>query len=458
MADRADRLQRRIERERKRREEAERIAEQSTRELYERQRELKELADSLEQRVEERTQELERRLAQQKAIADLTGKALEGVEPGTLIDELCTRTSNLLDTDYCEVFELTDDQDQLVLRAGVGWPPEYIDEKAVDASPDCQTGYTLQHREPTVVHDIHQENRFRGPDLLNEAQLRSGITVVVPGPREPWGVFGVHSKQPRAYDENDAAFVESMGHVLSQTIHRSRSRTELKDYADRLERANWELENFAHLVSHDLREPIRMVKNYMELIEERYGDELDEQAREMITHAKTGAERGHQMIRGLLRYARLDASDLDTQPVDGDKVLDEVLRTLDPQIEASNAHIERDPLPTVEAEPAQLSQIFQNLLKNAIKYTPSGEEPHVSIRAQPHDGAWRFSIEDNGVGMDPADTDEIFQMFSQGSSEGGGHGIGLAITQKIVRRHGGRIWVDTEPGEGSTFHFTLPRA
>jgi signal transduction histidine kinase len=161
-----------------------------------------------------------------------------------------------------------------------------------------------------------------------------------------------------------------------------------------------------------------------------------------------------------LRYARVDTAAADLERVDADDVLDDVLGSLSVRIEETGADVEREPLPDVEADPAQLGQVFQNLLANAIEFTEPGQPPSVRVWADRQDGRWRFSVADEGPGMDPREADELFQLFRQGAQDPASesHGIGLAVCKKIVERHGGEIWVDTEPGEGSTFRFTLPAA
>lgn len=457
-SDRVERLQRRVDRERERRAEAERIAETSTRELYERQRELKELAGSLEQRVDQRTRQLEERVAQQSVLAKVSRKALEGSKMDQLMEDVCSSTHEVLDTDYTDVFELRSEHDDLILRAGVGWPQDYIDEETIPAGSDDQAGYTVERRGPVIVENVHEDPRFDGPKLLDDMDIKSGVTVVIPGPEDPWGVFGVHSKTPRGFNEDDAAFVESISYTLSQAIHTLRSRRELEQYAHRLERANQELETFAHIISHDLQEPIRMVNNYIHLLEESYEGDLDEERETLLHHAKTGATRSQAMIQTLRRYTRLDAASLEKEPVNLDRVVDDVLASLANLIDETDTRIHRDPLPTVKADPPQTSQVFQNLITNAIKYAKPGQPPEVKIQAQPLEAAWQLSVEDNGVGMDPDRVDELFQMFQQGPKAESGEGVGLAVCKKIVERHGGRIWIQTEQAEGSTVHFTLPRA
>lgn len=152
---------------------------------------------------------------------------------------------------------------------------------------------------------------------------------------------------------------------------------------------------------------------------------------------------------------------LETRPVDADEVLDEVLGSLRVRIQESDAEIDRQPLPRVEADPSQLGQVFQNLVANAIKFAKPGHRPRISIRAEEHDDAWLFAVQDQGVGMDAEEQRDAFRMFRQGpgaSDEPDGQGIGLAVCKKIVERHGGSIWIDAEPGEGSRICFTLPGA
>lgn len=167
------------------------------------------------------------------------------------------------------------------------------------------------------------------------------------------------------------------------------------------------------------------------------------------------------MIRGLRRYTRLETQDSETERVDTTALLDDVTCSMSAKIEETEADIEYGELPIVEADPAQLGQVFQNLLANAIKFAKPEQNPDIEVRTEEVGDQWRFSVQDHGIGMDQQEADELFQIFRQGPRgiDGGddGAGIGLAVCKKIVQRHGGRIWVDTAPGEGSTFHFTIPK-
>ncbi|SFH02561.1 PAS domain S-box-containing protein [Halopelagius inordinatus] len=233
--------------------------------------------------------------------------------------------------------------------------------------------------------------------------------------------------------------------------------TERKKYREKLEASNERLEQFAYVASHDLQEPLRMVTSYLGLIENRYADALDEDGREFIDFAVDGAERMREMIDALLRYSRVETQGDSFRPVDLDAVLEDVRDDLRMRIEETDAEIESDSLPRVEGDASQLRQLFQNLLSNALRY--SGDEPpRVDITAEREGDDWVVSVRDEGIGIDPEDSDRVFEVFQRlhTRDEHAGTGIGLALCRRIVERHGGEIWVDSEPGEGATFSCRLP--
>jgi len=235
--------------------------------------------------------------------------------------------------------------------------------------------------------------------------------------------------------------------------------TERREYQHRLEESNERLEQFAYAVSHDLQEPLRMVTSYLQLLEQRYADDLDEDAEEFIDFAVDGAERMRDMIDGLLEYSRVTTTGDPLKPVELERVVDEVLEDLQFRIEQTDADITIESLPCVEGDENQLRQVFQNLIDNAIEY--SGDEPpRIHIAADRDSEEWLLSVRDDGVGIEPDDQERIFGIFQRlhTHDERAGTGIGLALCKQIVKRHGGEIWVESEPGEGSTFSFTLPTA
>lgn len=235
--------------------------------------------------------------------------------------------------------------------------------------------------------------------------------------------------------------------------------TQLEEQTAELARSNAELAQFAYVASHDLQEPLRMVTNYLQLLERRHGKALNQEAHEFIAVAVDGAARMQQLIRDLLTYSRLGTRQETRQPVAMQRILAQVLDNLQMAIQESDAVITADPLPTLTADPTQIGQLLQNLLANAIKFRRT-QPPviHINSRHDRQRQEWHFSITDNGIGIDAEAFDRIFLIFQRlhTRSEYSGTGIGLAICKKIVDRHGGRLWVESVVGQGSTFHFTIP--
>ncbi len=246
--------------------------------------------------------------------------------------------------------------------------------------------------------------------------------------------------------------------LVSDITERKRAEEKLQQYAADLERSNQELEQVATIISHDLREPLRMVTGHLRLLAQDYSDRLDTTGQESINYAIDGAIRMQAMIQDLLTYARVGTRDRSLQPVDCEVSLEQALMNLQVAIQESNAEISHDPLPTVMVDDVEMTQLFQNLISNAIKFR--GEPPpQVNVSAKQEEQEWLFSVRDNGIGIDPVQSERIFQVFQRlhTKEEYPGTGMGLAICKKIVERHGGRIWVESEPEQGSTFYFTLAK-
>jgi signal transduction histidine kinase len=239
-----------------------------------------------------------------------------------------------------------------------------------------------------------------------------------------------------------------------------------------LKRSNEELEQFAYVASHDLQEPLRMVTNYMQLLQQRYGDKLDPTAQEFIGFAMDGALRMRQLIQDLLAYSRVGSRGRPFEVVDPKDILEPTLMNLKIAIEEAKAKISYGALPKVMADPMQLTQLFQNLLSNAMKFRKPDEVPAILItanrvpdaisvkRAEPGTEFVQFTVQDNGIGISPQDYQRIFIIFQRLHTRDKypGTGIGLSICKRIVERHGGTIWVESEPGKGTSFHFTIPAA
>ena len=257
--------------------------------------------------------------------------------------------------------------------------------------------------------------------------------------------------------ERTAELTRTNEQLQREITERKRAEEMLAQQAQELARSNAELEQFAYVASHDLQEPLRVVTSHLKFLEGCCKGRLDSKAVESIACAVDGATRMQMTIKDLLTYSRVGMWGEDFEPTDCEAVLDQTLADLQVAIEESGAVVTHDPLPTVMADDLQLSQVFQNLIGNAIKFR--GEEsPCVHVSAQQEGDGWVFSVRDNGIGIDPEYADCIFEVFQRLYTweEYPGTGIGLAICKKIVERHGGRIWVESRPGEGSTFYFAIP--
>lgn len=239
-----------------------------------------------------------------------------------------------------------------------------------------------------------------------------------------------------------------------------RDEEELRTYAEHLRRSNEDLERFAYVSSHDLQEPLRLIVSFSQLLARRYRGVLDEDADEYIDFIVEGGIRMQTLILDLLAYSRVNTKAQELRPIDAEAVMAAVERQLAPSLAEAGATLAYDPLPTVTADPLQLEQVFSNLVSNAIKFRRPGAPLRIHVSTRRLDDVWEFSVADNGIGIDPRYHDQIFVIFQRLHTRDAypGTGIGLAIVQRIIDRHGGTIRVESTPGEGTTFFFTLPAA
>lgn len=227
-----------------------------------------------------------------------------------------------------------------------------------------------------------------------------------------------------------------------------------------LERSNRDLESFAYAASHDLQEPLRMVTSFVQLLAQRYKGKLDEDADKYIGVVTEGTGRMSRMISDLLEYSRIQTKGAPFSRVDLNQVLHDCLSNLDVTLKEATATITFDNLPVVQADASQMGQLLQNLISNAIKYRKETEPPVIHVGTTPlTDHEWHLFVRDNGIGIDPKFFEKLFVIFHRLHPRGKfpGTGIGLAICKKIIERHAGRIWIESEPTKGTTFHFTLPK-
>jgi len=331
---------------------------------------------------------------------------------------------------------------------------------------NIQTGALTWSRELEELHGLEPGGFERTPsawaDLVHPedragaiAQMDQAATTgepVVAEWRVIWPDGSVHWLAGRFQAYRDAEGLPARMTGVNFDI------TERKQMESQLRRANADLEQFAYSAAHDLQEPLRSLMIYSELLTQRYGKSFDEDARQCVQFVHSGAQRMRTLLRDLLSYTQLMKFDPPAEPCDANQALRTALANLSGAIAESGAQIEAKPLPTVTVHPAHLQQLFQNLIGNAIKYRSNDKEPRVAIEAERDKGNWIFSVADNGIGIEPQYQERIFLVSTRLHTDEKypGSGIGLAICHRIVEKYRGSIWVDSEPGTGSTFRFTLP--
>ncbi|MCW5874453.1 MAG: PAS domain-containing protein [Anaerolineales bacterium] len=296
--------------------------------------------------------------------------------------------------------------------------------------------------------EIVLENEVQA--LLTRRPATTELTVVLDGVSRNY-----LNLQFPLLDEQDE--ITGLGGIWTDITEQKQLESSLRRKNLDLERSNQELEQFAYVASHDLQEPLRMVSSYMQLLESRYKDKLDDDAKEFISFAVDGATRMQRLIQDLLAFSRVGTRGRAPEEVDSAVSLAEALQNLSVRIQENGARIQQGKLPTVFVDRNQLTQVLQNLVGNAIKFRAE-REPIIKINAERRGHFYEFRVEDNGIGFDQKHAERIFVIFQRLNSRElyEGTGIGLAISKKIIERHGGRIWVESQPGQGTTFYFTLP--
>jgi PAS domain S-box-containing protein len=419
--------------------------------------------------------DLEQRSAQLQTAAEVSRAASSTLDPDALIQQVVDLARERFDLYYAGLFLVDkagakdEPGDQwAVLRAGTAEAGQKMLEQGhkLKVGGSSMIGWCVANKQARIALDVGEEAvRFDNP-LLPETHSELALPLVSRG--EAIGALTIQSTQEAAFSDEDIAVLQTMADQLANAIANAqlyeqaqqeiaeRKRAE-EALAQQAEELTLSLEQFAHVASHDLQEPLRMVASYAKLLEQRYKGRLDEDADEFIAYAVEGATRMHRLINDLLAYWRIGTRGKPLELTDCAVILSRVLANLRAAIENIGATVIQDNMPKVMADAEQLTQVFQNLIINAIQFR-SDRPPEIHIGAERRDNMWVFSVCDNGIGIEPQYFERIFKIFQRlhTRTDHEGTGIGLAVCKKIVERHGGRMWVDSEPGKGSTFYFTIP--
>lgn len=320
-----------------------------------------------------------------------------------------------------------------------------------------QSTTSLEERPFSFLEAVHPDDRAGVVEAMEE--LSSGDPIDLEfrvNPKTDYQTWVWVQGEP-IYD--GSGVLDYLTGYTRDITTRKRYRRQLEQHREDLERSNESLREFAYIASHDLQEPLRMVSSYVDLLNEEYGDQLDDEAEEYMEYAVDGARRMKRMINSLLEYSRVHTNAGEFETVDTNDVVDAVCQDLELLINEHDAEVPVGDFPTIEADPDQIGQVFQNLVKNAIDHATENGIPEIDVTASERDKAYVFVVSDNGPGIPEEQQDEIFKIFEKGpaTSSNENTGIGLAITQRIVQRHGGEIWVDSDSDSGATFKFTISK-
>ena len=307
-----------------------------------------------------------------------------------------------------------------------------------------ESGKQLEKLVQERTTELNEANRQLRQDIIKRKKVEEALQKA-------------RDELERRVKERTAELTETNKKLRAEITQRKQAEEKLKETTADLTRSNNDLEQFAYVASHDLQEPLRMVSSFVSLLANRYKDKLDSDAEQFIAYAVGGAKRMQELINDLLAFSRVGTRGKPFESTDCASVMDQVVVSLQRTIEEGGAEITYKALPTVMADFSQMVQLFQNLIGNAIKFRDK-KPSRVRVSAEKRENEWVFSVRDNGIGLDSQYFERIFVIFQRlhAREEYPGTGIGLAICKKVVERHGGRIWCESQLGKGSTFYFTIP--
>ena len=396
----------------------------------------------------------------------LTGETEEEVA------DVCLKVSEkLTSSEMGFIAEINDNGqlDDIIISSSVGKLYEIPQFKIQESATDMEVGKRMEDaiklEKPVIVNDIDSTGDKKGlPE--KHPSINSFLCVPLKHGDKVMGLIVLANKNEN-YDQEDVEIIESLSIAIIEALMGFRSKNKLKKYRNRLEetvndlkRSNEELQRFAYVASHDLQEPLRTIASFTQLLERRYRGKFDSDADEFMGYTVEAALRMKEQIKGLLEYSRISTKQNEFKLVDSEHVLNQAVGNLQFAVTENNAEITHGSMPVIMCDAGQLQRIFQNLISNAIKFKKDDVPPKIHISAKKRDNTneYVFSVQDNGIGIEKRYMERIFVIFQRLHTldEYHGTGIGLSIVKRIIERHGGRIWVESEFGKGSVFYFTIP--
>ncbi len=399
---------------------------------------------------------LQRSMRRFELLAHTAGDLLQATNPQEIVQSLCRKVMEHLDCQAFFNFLVDEQAERLRLNACAGITPKQAQEIEWLNYGVAVCGCAARDKHRIVVECIPTSSDER-VELVKSYGIKAYACHPLLAPDgKVIGTLSFGTRNRETFSADDLSLMKAVADQVAVAMIRKQGEQALRRTAEELARSNKDLEQFAYVSSHDLREPLRTVTGFVQILQDRYKDKLDDKANEYIDYAVEGTLRMQQLIDDLLAYSHVGC-DAAIKSMDTQKSLDRALGFLKGSINESQARITNDPMPTVQADGILLAQVFQNLIGNAIKFR-SKAPLEIHVGAKREEDGWLFSVKDNGIGMDKEYTHSIFIIFKRlhTREKYPGTGIGLAICKKIVERHGGKIWVESELGKGSTFYFTHP--
>ncbi|MBW4460757.1 MAG: response regulator [Nodosilinea sp. WJT8-NPBG4] len=419
----------------------------------------------LEREVQERTEAeaaLQRQNQRSQLFADVILKIRQSLQIDDILRTAVTEVKTILQADRVLIYRLWPDGTGSGVAEAVqsGFPQVMGTVFPQEVFPQDSKEQYRQGRIRSLV-DVAQDQQVSPclVDFLQQFEVQAKLVVPILAQGDLWGLLIAHQcAGPRPWTVFETELLQQLADQIAIALTQAQLLEQETLQRQELARSNAELQQFAYIASHDLQEPLRMVTSYLQLLERRYKGQLDPDADDFIQFAVDGALRMRTLINDLLTYSRIGTRGHAFELTSCNTAVEQAIANLQLAIEESGTVVTYPDLPQLQADPTQLIQLFQNLLSNAIKFR--GEAPvRIAIAVSQTEDDWLFSVQDNGIGLDPQYADQIFVIFQRlnNRTHYPGTGIGLAVCKKIVERHGGRIWVEADLDQGSTFYFTIPQ-